>query len=66
MLAGLDGGLDGGADPMDLAGLGADAGFDGLDGGLPDLPDLPAADLGDFDPGDAALEISQLAGLGNG
>ncbi|MEY8801685.1 FliM/FliN family flagellar motor C-terminal domain-containing protein [Leisingera sp. XS_AS12] len=35
----------------------------GLDGGLPDLPDLPAADLGDFDPGDAALEISQLAGL---
>lgn len=61
----LGGGLDGAADPMDLSGLGGDAGFGGFDGSLPDLPDLPAADLGDFDPGDAALEITQLAGLDN-
>ncbi|UWQ73123.1 FliM/FliN family flagellar motor C-terminal domain-containing protein [Leisingera sp. M658] len=62
------GGMDdamGGMGAMDLPGLGDDGalGMDGLDGGLPDLPDLPAVDLGDFDPGDAAAEISQLAGL---
>ncbi|WP_264210012.1 FliM/FliN family flagellar motor C-terminal domain-containing protein [Leisingera thetidis] len=59
---GMGGGLDGGLDPMDLSGLGADGGLTDL----PDLPDFPAADLGDFDAGgagDAAAEISQLAGL---
>lgn len=74
--AGMGGGLDGGMDPVDMGGFGSDGalGMDGLDGGLPDLPDLPggglpdlpdlpANGLGDFDSGDAAAEISQLAGL---
>lgn len=58
------------AAPLDMLGLDGDDGLGldggmGMGGGLPDLPDLPAADLGDFDPGDAAMEISQLAGLDN-
>ncbi|KIC08225.1 surface presentation of antigens (SPOA) protein [Leisingera sp. ANG-M1] len=65
LMSGLDGGLDGAMDPMDLGGLGGDGALamDGLDGGLPDLPDLPGGGMGDFDAGDAAAEISQLAGL---
>lgn len=61
-----DSGLDGGMDPMGTSGLDA-MGMDGLDDGLPDLSDLTDlpdfADLDGFDPGGAAAEISQLAGL---
>ena len=66
----MGGGLDGGMDPAALPALGdgglsmdGGLGMDGLEGGLPDLPELPVGDLGGFDPGDAAMEISELAGL---
>jgi len=47
----LGGGLDGGDLPM------------GDFGGMGELPELPMNDLGDFNPDDAAAEISELAGL---